>query len=107
MKNEDENESQPFLPRVRMIWLFVAITVVAIALGIVQAADQGQSLAAALVFTCVFLFLFATFSGLSFLVSYLFGFVEKNFGEETLTSSPFVDGRLPEQILPPTPSENV
>ncbi len=103
----EEALPQPFLPRVRMIWLFVAITVVAIALGIIRAADQGQSLAAALVFTCVFLFLFAMFSGASFLVSYVFGFVEKNLGESTLTSSPFADGRLPDQLIPPTPSENI
>ena len=102
----EEALPQPFLPRVRMIWLFVAITVVAIALGIIRAADQGQALAAALVFTCVFLCLFAMFSGASFLVSYVFGFVEKNLGESTLTSSPFVDGRLPDQLIPPTPSEN-
>ena len=106
MNYEDENEAQPFLPRVRMIWLFVAITVVAVALGIIRAADQGQSLAAALVFTCVFLFLFALFSGLSFITSYLLGFVEKNFGEVVEISSPFIEGRLPEQILPPGQSEN-
>lgn len=103
----EEDVPQPFLPRVRMIWLFVAITVVAIALGIIQAADQGQAVAAALVFTCVFIFLFAFFSGASFLVSYLFGFVEKNLGESTMTSSPFADGRMPEQMIPPTPSENI
>ncbi len=103
----EEDVPQPFLPRVRMIWLFVAITVVAIALGIIQAADQGQAFAAALVFTCVFIFLFALFSGTSFLISYLFGFVEKNMGEATMTSSPFADGRLPEQMIPPTPSENI
>lgn len=107
MTYEEENGSQPFLPRVRMIWLFVAITVVAIALGVVRAADQGQALAAALVFTGVFLFLFAMFSAISFIASYLFGFVEKNFGEATETASPFVDGRLPEQMMPPSPSENV
>jgi len=103
----EDDVSQPFLPRVRMIWLFVAITVVAIALGIIRAADQGQSFAAAFVFTGVFLFLFALFSGLSFTFSYLFGFVEKNFGESTVTSSPFAEGRLPEQILPPNSTENV
>ena len=105
--NLEEDVSQPFLPRVRMIWLFVAITVVAIALGVIRAADQGQSFAAAIVFTAIFLFLFALFSGLSFMFSYLFGFVEKNFGESTVTSSPFADGRLPDQILPPSQSENI
>ncbi len=103
----EDDISQPFLPRVRMIWLFVAITVVAIALGVIRAADQGQALAAALVFTGVFLFLFAAFSGLSFMFSYFFGFVEKNFGESTVTSSPFAEGRLPDQILPPSQSENI
>lgn len=103
----DEDLPQPFLPRVKMIWLFVAITVVAIALGIIQSADQGQAFAAALVFTCVFVILFAVFSGMSFLVSFLFGSVEKNLGESTLTSSPFADGRLPEQVIPPNPSENI
>jgi len=103
----EEDLPQPFLPRVRMIWLFVAITVVAIALGIIQAADQGQAFAAALVFTCIFILLFAIFSGASFLVAYLFGFVEKNLGESTVASSPFADGRLPEQVIPPAPSENI
>ncbi len=103
----EEDVPQPFLPRVRMIWLFVAITVVAIALGIVQAADQGQALAAAFVFTGMFVFLFAFFAGISFLFSYSLGFVEKNFGESKLVSSPFADGRLPEQQVPPTPTENI
>ncbi len=103
----EDDVSQPFLPRVRMIWLFIAITVVAIALGIIQAADQGQALAAALVFTGVFVFIFALFCGLSFAFSYLFGFVEKNFGQSTVTASPFADGRLPEQILPPSSTENL
>jgi ABC-type dipeptide/oligopeptide/nickel transport system permease component len=101
----EEEVPQPFLPRVRMIWLFVAITVVAIALGIIQAADQGHAFAAALVFTCVFLFLFAMFSGASFLVSYFFGFAEKNLGASTVTESPFADGRLPDQQIPPSPTE--
>lgn len=103
----EEDVAQPFLPRVRMIWLFIAITVVAIALGIIQAADQGQALAAALVFSCAFIFLFALFSASSFLVSYTFGFVEKNFGASTVASSPFADGQLPEQLIPPNPSENI
>lgn len=90
-----------------MIWLFAAITVVAIALGIIRAADQGQAFAAALVFTSIFLFLFAAFCGSSFLVSYMFGFVEKNFGQATETSSPFAEGRLPEQLIPPNPTENI
>ena len=102
-----EEMPQPFLPRVRMIWLFVAITVVAIALGVIQAADQGQAFAAAAVFTGIFLLLFAAFSGASFLVSYELGFVEKNFGQATETSSPFAEGRLPEQLVPPSPTENI
>ncbi len=101
----EEPQQQPFLPRVRMIWLFVAITVVAISLGVIQSADQGQALAAAIVFTCIFLILFATLCGLSFLFAYTFGFIEKNLDQRAIPDSPFAEGRLPEQILPPNPSD--
>ncbi len=104
--NIEETTAQPFFPRIRMVWFFIAATVVALALGVIRAADQGQALAAALVFTGIFLILMMLFSALCFLTAYLLGSMEKNFGDVQQPSSPFAEGRLPEQILPPKPVES-
>lgn len=102
----EKTTSQPFFPRIRMIWFFIAAAVVALALGVIRAADQGQSLAAAVVFTGIFLILMMAFSALCFLAAYLFGSMEKSFGDSQQASSPFATDRLPDQILPPKPVES-
>jgi hypothetical protein len=101
--NIEESVSQPLFPRVRMIWFFVAAAAVAIALGIIRAADQGQAFAAALVVTGAFLTLTMLFFAATFVVAYLLGSIEKSLGESQMPASPFADGKLPEQILPPSP----
>ena len=108
MSEQRDTVAQPFLPRVGLVWFFVVATLVAIALGIVRAADQGQALAAAMVFVLLFLFTLSVFSGLSFLVAFLFGAMEEAVsGEREQTSSPFIDGSLPEQIIPPQPVDEI
>lgn len=101
----DEDVKQPLLPRVSLIWFFIAITIVAIALGVVRAAEQGRSLSAAMVFSVLFIAIFAVSSSLCFLFAYLIGATEKAIagGQET-PQSPFSDGSLPEQIIPPRKS---
>lgn len=97
---------QPFLPRINMIWFFVVVTVVALALGVVRAAEQGRALAAALVFVSLFAVAVAFVSGAFFLVAYLMGATEKAVaGDLTRAGSPFVDGQLPDQVLKPGPSD--
>jgi hypothetical protein len=100
-----EETQQPWLPRVRMIWYFVAVAVVAFALGIIQAADQGQALAAAFVFTILFIAVFALFASGCFLFTYFFGFLEKTLGDAPTLANPFADGQLPDQLVPPRPTE--
>ncbi len=99
-------EPQPFLPRVRMIWFFVVVSVVAAALAIIRMAEQWQTLVAALLFIAVFLGLLAMFSGACFVVAFLLGAMERAVaGQQEQPVNPFSDGSLPEQIIPPTAVE--
>ncbi len=87
-----------------MIWFFIVVTLVAIALGVVRSAEQGQSLTAALVFTALFIGFFSLFSGTCFVIAFVFGVTEKAVaGSRDEPASPFIDGSLPEQIIPPKP----
>ncbi len=100
-------EKQPLLPRFRMIWFFVVAVIVALALFVVRAADQGDALAAASLLTIVFFSAVCLFSGGCFVVAFLFGSMEKAMeGEVQSPSSPFIDGSLPDQIVPPKPAED-
>ncbi len=99
---EVEQERQPFLPRVRMIWFFVIAALVAVALGVTRMAEQGQALAAALVFAVLFLVAFFLLGALFFSVAYFFGAAEHAIAEsQATTASPFSDGAPPPQLIPP------
>lgn len=103
-----DQQGQPLLPRVSMVWYFVVVVLVAIALFVIRAAEQGQALAAALTFTCVFLLAVALISAACFIVAYLLGAMEKALeGDREKTASPFIDGSYPEQLIPPKPSEDI
>ncbi|MFN3191685.1 MAG: hypothetical protein ACE361_14335 [Aureliella sp.] len=102
----DSDLQQPLLPRFGMLWFFVAVVLVAIALFIVRAADQGQALAATIVFTVCFLCIMAFVSGMCFVVAFLFGAVERAVeGEQNKVESPFIDGKLPKQQVRPLPED--
>ena len=104
----DDPKPQPFLPRIGMIWFFIAVTIVAIALGVVRAAEQGRSLAAAMVFTVIFVGLCAMLSAACFLTAFLLGALEKAIvGPQESPANPFSDGSLPEQIVPPNPADSI
>lgn len=106
--SDEYTEPQPLLPRFGMVWFFILVLIVAIALFVIRAADQAQALSAAMVFTVLFAFATLALSGMSFLVAYLFGALEKAVeGEQQRTGSPFIDGSLPEQIIPPKPADEV
>lgn len=108
MVEQSEPEKQPFLPRFGMIWFFIIVTLVAIAIGVIQAADQGRSMAAAIVFSGVFILTILLSSAACFFVAYVFGAIEKTVvQEDRKTKSPFAHDTLPEQIIPPRPSEHV
>ncbi len=104
MSEQPETSKQPFLPRVGLIWFFIVATLIAIALGIVRAADQGQALAAAMVGVTCFVVVLAMLSGGCFAVAYMFGAMERAVaGNQEQISSPFIDGSFPDQIIPPQP----
>lgn len=101
---KDEVQSQPFLPRVGMIWFFIVVTIVAVAMGVVRAAEQGRSLAAAMMLTLIFMAICACISSMCFLAAYVLGAIEKALADQPeLPANPFSDGSLPEQIIPPNP----
>ncbi len=55
--------AQPLLPRVKLIWSFVAVTAVALLISIVRWAGEGQALVAAVLALLLWLFfLFTLFS---------------------------------------------
>ncbi len=98
----DETPSQPFLPRVRMVWFFVVVTLVAIALATLRASDQEATFRMALIFTGLFVLLVGGLFGTCFLVAYFMGSLERAIvGREERATSPFSDGALPPQIIPP------
>ena len=95
-------ERQPFLPRVSLIWFFVVMTMAAIALFIIRAAEQGQALAAAITFTSLFAVLLCLLSGMCFTIAFFMGAMERAVAAKSeRPASPFIDGRMPEQIIPP------
>jgi len=97
-----EQERQPFLPRVRMIWFFVIAALVAVALGVTRMAEQGQALAAGLVFAVLFLATFFGLAALAFAVAYFFGATERAMADAQATpANPFSDGTPPPQLIPP------
>lgn len=90
-----------------MRWFFVVVLLVAIALFIVRAAEQGQALAAAMVFTATFAITTALISACCFVVAFLFGAMERAMAkDQDQVGSPFIDGSPPEQILPPKPTDS-
>ncbi|QDV27498.1 hypothetical protein [Aureliella helgolandensis] len=99
---DEVTSPQPWLPKVGMIWFFIVATLVAIALGVVRAAEQGQALATGLAFTGVFVLCFFLLGGLCFGLAYLLGVMEKAItGPAALPQNPFADDSPPAQILPP------
>ena len=103
----DETSPQPFLPRVRMVWFFVVVTLVAIALAMIGATDQQAALRSALLFTGLFVLLLGAAFAMCFIAAYFMGSLERAIvGKEEVPSSPFSDGSLPPQIIPPKRTED-
>ena len=105
---EDAETRQPFLPRVPLIWSFVAVTAAALLIALVRAADQGTALITAVVCTVAWCgLLFGLFSVL-FLITYGLGLPEELLAGPTVeVQSPFAIDRLPEQIVVPPKSDAV
>lgn len=98
----DETPSQPFLPRVRMVWFFVVVTAVAVALTTIRATDQQAAFRSALIFAGLFVLLVGMLFSVCFLVAYSMGSLERAIvGKDQRPTSPFSDGSLPPQIVPP------
>jgi hypothetical protein len=89
------------LPRISLGFLFVLTTLGALLAAIARAADQGIALAIAAIAALGFVAAcFVTFALLFFIcrtVAYLNG----NSVTDATTGSPFSEGQLPPQILPP------
>ena len=103
----DETPTQPFLPRVRMVWFFVVVTLVAIVLTTIRATDQEAAFRTALIVTGLFVLFVGGLFGVCFLVAYSMGSLERAIvGREERPSSPFSDGSLPPQIILPKRMED-
>lgn len=98
----DEQPVQPLLPQVRMVWFFVAVTAVALVLAAMRTLGQGAALMAAAMTVGLFVVMLAMMFAGCFLLAYFLGVTERAIvGRNELPASPFSDGSLPEQILPP------
>ena len=99
---------QPLLPRVRLIWSFVAVTAAAILIALVREVEQGPALVTAIIVIVAWLaVLFAIFS-LLFLITYALGLLENLLApppDDVL--SPFASDRKPDQIVPPLKTDAV
>lgn len=93
---------QPLLPRVKLVWSFVAITASAVLISLVRWAGEGQALITAIVATLTWMAgLFACFC-LLFLLTYTLGILETLLAPpEHEVLSPFAQDRLPAQIVTP------
>ena len=103
----DETTSQPFLPRVRMMWFFIVVSVVAVALTFIRATDQQAVFRTSIMFTGIFVAVVGALFAVCFAVAYAMGSLERAIvGKEELPRSPFSDGSLPPQIIPPQRMED-
>ena len=103
---ESPETPQPLMPRISMIWYFVVATLIAILAMIIMRAESRQPLAVAIVFTGMLLLFFLLIGGGAFLIAFAVGATEKMIApKQTTPESPFIDGRLPPQIIPPKPME--
>ena len=110
--NDLTTETQPWFPKIRLMWLFVLISFAALLMFLIRSADQRGELVFALIYSVVFLVVFVAmlsfFYGMSFLLAYSLGKFERKLSDSAVvTSSPFADGQLPDQIVPPRPSEHL
>lgn len=89
------------LPRISSRWLFLLTTLAAVIAAVARAAGEGGALAYA--FTAVVIFLLVCFTAFVVLFCFarLISFLWYDAPPETLDGSPFADGQLPPQILPP------
>ncbi len=98
----DAPPAQPWLPQVRMVWFFIVVTAVALVIAAVRSVDQGAALTAAFLATGLFVALLALMFSACFLLAYFLGVTERAVvGQSETPASPFSDGNLPPQIVPP------
>lgn len=104
---QDETKlRQPFLPRVRLVWSFVAITAAAVLITLVRVADQSTALITAVVAVVLWGGLMFGFFSTLFLITYALGLLEELLAGPTIeVQSPFAEDRMPEQIVVPTKTD--
>lgn len=89
------------LPRISFRLIFVVTTGVAVAAAVARAAGEGGALAfSVLMAMAVPLACFALFISL-FLICWIVSSLWYESEDDTLKGSPFAEGQLPPQILPP------
>ena len=100
---QDElREKQLLLPRVRLIWSFVALTAAAVLIALVRELDRGAALISAIVITVAWLAVVFAMFAILFLITYGLGLLEDLLApEQDDVLSPFADDRLPDQVIPP------
>jgi hypothetical protein len=100
------SKTQPLLPQVRLIWSFVAVTLAAVLLALVRAADQSTALISAVVGISLWIGLVFFMFSVLFLITWALGVLENLLASpEVEVMSPFAVDRLPDQIVVPNTSE--
>ncbi len=103
----DTPPAQPLLPQVRMVWFFIIVTAVALVIAAIRTVDQGAALTAAILAMGLFSVLLALMFAACFLLAYFLGVTERAVvGQAEMPTSPFSNGNLPPQIVPPFRIDN-
>ncbi|TWU67486.1 hypothetical protein [Crateriforma conspicua] len=89
------------VPQISIRWLFAATLVGAILYAIARQAGEGVAIAIAFMSVAGYLAAFFATLGLFFLIAWSFAVFFRREDPDALVGSPFADGQLPPQWLPP------
>ncbi len=89
------------LPRISLGFFFALTTLGALVAAIARAADQGAALAIAALSSLAFVVTCFAFLAILFFICRLIAYVKGDSISQTSKGSPFAEGQLPPQILPP------
>ena len=89
------------LPKVSFRFLFALTTIAALIAAVARAAGKGGALANATIVAFIFIVLCFLLFAILFLVSWAVSSLWSEGETDMLDGSPFADGQLPPQILPP------
>jgi uncharacterized Tic20 family protein len=90
-----------FLPRFSFRFLFLLTFICALVGAILQSAGAGYAVAISAVVSLSYFLVFFALCILLFLVLWSLSFLQRDKADEQNAGSPFAEGQLPPQILPP------